>query len=78
MGSACMLHPRGSASAGLPRGCPTLLPACSSLAAAPLPPSPPTAPHLLQGDNNWGDDRTLYPKGQLWLNPGHIMGKVVG
>ncbi|KAL4420732.1 hypothetical protein ABPG75_010388 [Micractinium tetrahymenae] len=30
------------------------------------------------GDNNWGDDRSLYPKGQPWLNTGHIMGKVVG
>ncbi|EFN50822.1 hypothetical protein CHLNCDRAFT_28677 [Chlorella variabilis] len=33
---------------------------------------------LTKGDNNWGDDRSLYPKGQLWLNPGHIMGVVVG
>eukprot|EP00887_Chlorella_sp_A99_P007335 scaffold2.g7335.t1 len=33
---------------------------------------------LTKGDNNWGDDRSLYPKGQLWLNRGHIMGKVVG
>jgi signal peptidase len=33
---------------------------------------------LTKGDNNWGDDRSLYPKGQLWLNPNHIMGKVVG
>lgn len=38
----------------------------------------PILPHTRQGDNNWGDDRSLYPKGQLWLNPGHIMGKVVG
>ena len=35
-------------------------------------------PVLAQGDNNWGDDRSLYPKGQLWLNTNHIMGKVVG
>ena len=33
---------------------------------------------LLQGDSNWPDDRSLYPRGQLWLNTGHIMGKVVG
>jgi hypothetical protein len=48
---------------------------CHLLALAPLP-SP-----ALQGDNrktNRGDDRSLYPKGQLWLNRGHIMGKVVG
>ena len=44
----------------------TYQPAASALAPA------------LQGDNNWGDDRSLYPKGQLWLNRGHIMGKVVG
>ena len=42
------------------------------LVVAPLPSAAP------QGDNNWGDDRSLYPKGQLWLNRGHIMGKVVG
>lgn len=33
---------------------------------------------LTKGDNNWGDDRSLYPKGQLWLSRSHIMGKVVG
>ncbi|KAI3431000.1 hypothetical protein D9Q98_009402 [Chlorella vulgaris] len=33
---------------------------------------------LTKGDNNWGDDRSLYPRGQLWLNPSHIMGVVVG
>lgn len=33
---------------------------------------------LTKGDNNWGDDRSLYPKGQLWLNPSHLMGRVVG
>ncbi|KAL4430984.1 hypothetical protein ABPG75_006240 [Micractinium tetrahymenae] len=35
---------------------------------------------LTKGDNNPRDDRTagLYPKGLLWLNTGHIMGKVVG
>ena len=31
-----------------------------------------------QGDNNWGDDRSLYPKGQLWLNKEHLMGRVLG
>ncbi|GAB4820273.1 hypothetical protein N2152v2_007319 [Parachlorella kessleri] len=31
-----------------------------------------------EGDNNWGDDRSLYPKGQLWLNKDHLMGRVVG
>lgn len=44
---------------------------------APHKPRPARAA-TLQGDNNWGDDRSLYPKGQLWLNTGHIMGKVVG
>ena len=39
---------------------------------ASLPLLPP------QGDHNPGDDRILYPKGQLWLNTDHIMGKVVG
>lgn len=33
---------------------------------------------LTKGDNNWGDDRALYNKGQLWLNREHIMGRVVG
>lgn len=33
---------------------------------------------LTKGDNNWGDDRSLYPRGQLWLNRRHVMGKVVG
>lgn len=33
---------------------------------------------LTKGDNNWGDDRSLYPRGQLWLNPEHVLGKVVG
>ncbi|PSC70797.1 signal peptidase complex catalytic subunit SEC11A [Micractinium conductrix] len=40
--------------------------------------SPPRLDILTKGDNNWGDDRSLYPRGQLWLNTGHIMGKVVG
>ena len=50
---------------------------CSNMhhPAARPGPMPSPAP---QGDNNWGDDRSLYPKGQLWLNRGHIMGKVVG
>ncbi|KAL3136511.1 Signal peptidase complex catalytic subunit S11C [Trebouxia sp. C0009 RCD-2024] len=33
---------------------------------------------LTKGDNNHGDDRTLYARGQLWLNQKHIMGRVVG
>lgn len=33
---------------------------------------------LTKGDNNWGDDRGLYPEGMLWLNRVHVMGKVVG
>lgn len=32
----------------------------------------------MQGDNNWGDDRTLYPKGMKWLNRNHIQGRVIG
>lgn len=50
---------------------PTLL--CAGVCPMPHLPHRP-----VQGDNNWGDDRSLYPKGQLWLNPGHIMGVVVG
>ena len=33
---------------------------------------------LTKGDNNWGDDRALYAKGQKWLGRHHIMGRVVG
>jgi signal peptidase len=33
---------------------------------------------LTKGDNNYGDDRTLYAQGQSWLNAKHIMGRVVG
>ena len=33
---------------------------------------------LTKGDNNWGDDRSLYPRGQLWLTREHLMGTVVG
>jgi signal peptidase len=33
---------------------------------------------LTKGDNNWGDDRSLYPAGQLWLHREHIIGRVVG
>jgi len=29
---------------------------------------------LTKGDNNVGDDRALYPRGQLWLSPSHIIG----
>lgn len=39
-----------------------------------------TNPFLLtKGDNNWGDDRALYQKGQRWLRGSeHVMGRVVG
>jgi signal peptidase len=33
---------------------------------------------LTKGDNNWGDDRALYARGQKWLARHHIMGRVVG
>ncbi|PNH02439.1 Signal peptidase complex catalytic subunit SEC11C [Tetrabaena socialis] len=33
---------------------------------------------LTKGDNNHGDDRTLYNKGQEWLHQQHIMGRAVG
>lgn len=33
---------------------------------------------VTKGDNNNGDDRTLYPPGQLWLQRHHIMGRAVG
>jgi hypothetical protein len=33
---------------------------------------------LLQGDNNYGDDRLLYARGQEWLHMKHIMGRAVG
>jgi signal peptidase len=33
---------------------------------------------LTKGDNNWGDDRSLYPKGMMWLQPKHVLGRVVG
>lgn len=33
---------------------------------------------LTKGDNNYGDDRLLYAKGQMWLNKKHIMGRSVG
>eukprot|EP00899_Mesostigma_viride_P029537 jgi/Mesvir1/9769/Mv12222-RA.1 len=33
---------------------------------------------LTKGDNNYGDDRTLYASGQKWLNQKHIMGRAVG
>ncbi len=43
-----------------------------------LPELPKVLHAHLQGDNNWGDDRSLYPKGQLWLNRDHLMGRVTG
>ncbi|KMZ64088.1 Signal peptidase complex catalytic subunit Sec11 [Zostera marina] len=33
---------------------------------------------LTKGDNNFGDDRLLYARGQLWLHQHHIMGRAVG
>ena len=33
---------------------------------------------LTKGDNNWGDDRALYNRGQRWLTADHLMGRVVG
>ncbi|PNG99791.1 Signal peptidase complex catalytic subunit SEC11C, partial [Tetrabaena socialis] len=33
---------------------------------------------LTKGDNNYGDDRALYNKGQEWLHQQHIMGRAVG
>ncbi|KAM0938737.1 putative signal peptidase I [Dioscorea sansibarensis] len=33
---------------------------------------------LTKGDNNFGDDRLLYARGQLWLQQHHIMGRAVG
>ncbi|CAN6564169.1 hypothetical protein ACFX2I_026107 [Malus domestica] len=33
---------------------------------------------LTKGDNNFDDDRSLYARGQRWLNRRHIMGRAVG
>jgi len=33
---------------------------------------------LTKGDNNFGDDRILYAKGQRWLAHENVMGKVIG
>lgn len=33
---------------------------------------------LTKGDNNRVDDRGLYPRGQLWLNRKHIVGRAIG
>jgi len=33
---------------------------------------------LTKGDNNSVDDRGLYPRGQLWLNKSHIIGRAKG
>jgi signal peptidase I len=32
----------------------------------------------MQGDNNSGNDRMLYNRGQRWLGQDHIMGRAVG
>jgi signal peptidase I len=48
-------------------------------AASPLPPrGAPAQDILTKGDNNWGDDRALYARGQKWLAREHVMGRVVG
>jgi len=65
----CALPPSLRPRLPAPIACP-YVPYCSPRLPSFVPAS--------QGDNNWGDDRSLYPKGQLWLNPNHIMGKVVG
>ena len=46
--------------------------------APPPPPPPSPPPDSPQGDNNWGDDRALYSKGQQWLANDHVLGRVVG
>uniref|UniRef100_A0A7S0YCP7 Signal peptidase complex catalytic subunit SEC11 n=1 Tax=Polytomella parva TaxID=51329 RepID=A0A7S0YCP7_9CHLO len=33
---------------------------------------------LTKGDNNYGDDRALYNKGQEWIHMNNIMGRAVG
>ena len=33
---------------------------------------------VLQGDNNAGNDRMLYNRGQKWLTGDHIMGRAKG
>lgn len=33
---------------------------------------------LTKGDNNYGDDVGLYPRGMKWLSKMHVMGTVVG
>ena len=34
--------------------------------------------YLTKGDNNNGDDRALYPKGVLYIEDKHVVGRVVG
>jgi hypothetical protein len=43
-----------------------------------LPRSPALCTGRPQGDNNYGDDRVLYNRGQDWLHRHHIMGRAVG
>ena len=33
---------------------------------------------LTKGDNNQADDRALYPRGQMWLNRRHVIGRAKG
>jgi signal peptidase I len=35
------------------------------------------AAHVLQGDNNPGDDRALYERGRRWLQQEHLIGRAV-
>lgn len=47
-------------------------------ATSPANPARNPRPKTPQGDNNWGDDRSLYPPGMRWLHREHIMGRVAG
>ncbi|KAF8062680.1 Sec11c [Scenedesmus sp. PABB004] len=38
----------------------------------------PIVHRVIKGDNNYGDDRLLYARGQEWLHMHHIMGRAVG
>lgn len=61
----------------LPSARPT--PELASIAAVPSHPhahSYPPVVMLTKGDNNWGDDRELYPRGWEWLRFEHIVGRV--
>lgn len=55
---------------------------CHAASRCPPPFRRPNSPQIPtinpQGDNNWGDDRSLYPRGVRWLGRHHIMGRVIG